>query len=58
MTEQDLLAQSPADYMSEPQQTFFRQLLLAQRADLQARIDAESARWSAVIKNAGIQLDQ
>lgn len=27
-------------------------------AGVQARIDAESARWSAVIKNAGIQLDQ
>ncbi|ART55500.1 hypothetical protein CBP36_07170 [Acidovorax carolinensis] len=27
-------------------------------AGVQTRIDAESARWSAVIKNAGIQLDQ
>ena len=27
-------------------------------AGVQARIDAESTRWSAVIKNAGIQLDQ
>ena len=41
MTEQDLLAQPPADYMNEAQQTFFRELLLAQRSDLQTRIDAE-----------------
>lgn len=27
-------------------------------AGVQTRIDAESARWSAVIKNAGVQLDQ
>lgn len=41
MTEQDLLAQPPADYMNEAQQGFFRELLLAQRNELQARIDAE-----------------
>ena len=41
MTEQDLLAQPPADYMNEVQQGFFRELLLAQRNELQARIDAE-----------------
>jgi DnaK suppressor protein len=41
MTEQDLLAQPPADYMNEAQQSFFRELLLAQRNELQARIDAE-----------------
>jgi len=41
MTEQDLLAQSPNDYMNEAQQGFFRELLLAQRDELQVRIDAE-----------------
>ncbi|MCF4979640.1 MULTISPECIES: RNA polymerase-binding protein DksA [Pseudomonas] len=41
MTEQDLLAQPPADYMNEAQQAFFRERLLAQRDDLQARIEAE-----------------
>ncbi|OKO48850.1 RNA polymerase-binding protein DksA [Pseudomonas sp. BTN1] len=41
MTEHDLLAQPAADYMNEAQQRFFRELLLAQRDDLQARIDAE-----------------
>ena len=41
MTEHDLLAQPAADYMNEAQQHFFRELLLAQRDDLQARIDAE-----------------
>ena len=41
MTEQDLLAQPPADYMNDTQQRFFRGLLLAQRDELQARIDAE-----------------
>lgn len=41
MTEQDLLAQSPADYMNEAQQGFFRELLLAQRYDLQARIETQ-----------------
>ncbi|MBC3254675.1 RNA polymerase-binding protein DksA [Pseudomonas paralactis] len=41
MTEQDLLAQPPADYMNEAQQRFFRELLLAQRDELQARIDTQ-----------------
>ncbi|MBJ2218109.1 RNA polymerase-binding protein DksA [Pseudomonas sp. MF7453] len=41
MTEQDLLAQPPADYMNEAQQQFFRELLLAQRDELQARIDTQ-----------------
>lgn len=41
MTEQDLLAQPPADYMNEAQQGFFRERLLAQRNELQVRIDAE-----------------
>ncbi len=41
MTEHDLLAQPAADYMNEAQQRFFRELPLAQRDDLQARIDAE-----------------
>ena len=41
MTEHDLLAQPAADFMNEAQQRFFRELLLAQRDDLQARIDAE-----------------
>ncbi|NWC89329.1 RNA polymerase-binding protein DksA [Pseudomonas reactans] len=41
MTEQDLLAQPSANYMNEAQQGFFRELLLAQRNELQARIDAE-----------------
>ena len=41
MTEQDLLAQPAADYMNEAQQRFFRELVLAQRDDLQARIDAQ-----------------
>lgn len=41
MTEQDLLAQPPSDYMSEAQQRFFRELLLAQRDELQARIDTQ-----------------
>jgi len=41
MTEQDLLAQPPADYMNDAQQGFFRTLLLNQRDELQARIEAE-----------------
>ena len=41
MTEHELLAQPAADYMNEAQQRFFRELLLAQRDDLQARIDAQ-----------------
>ncbi len=41
MTEQDLLTQPPADYMNEAQHGFFRELLLAQRTELQARIEGE-----------------
>ncbi|MBI6632702.1 RNA polymerase-binding protein DksA [Pseudomonas paralactis] len=41
MTEQDLLAQPPSDYMNEAQQRFFRELLLAQRDELQTRIDTQ-----------------
>ncbi|MBJ9977692.1 RNA polymerase-binding protein DksA [Pseudomonas sp. S75] len=41
MTEDDLLGQAPEAYMNEPQRQFFRNLLLAQRTDLQARIDQE-----------------
>lgn len=41
MTEQELLAQPATDYMNEAQQRFFRELLLAQRDELQVRIDAE-----------------
>ena len=41
MTEHELLAQPAADYMNEAQQRFFRELLLAQRDVLQARIDAQ-----------------
>ena len=41
MTEQDLLAQPPTDYMNEAQQRFFRELLLALRTELQARIEGE-----------------
>ena len=41
MTEQDLLAQPPADYMNEAQQGFFRELLLTQRNELQVRIEGE-----------------
>ncbi len=41
MTEQELLAQPAADYMNEAQQRFFRELLLAQRDELQARIDTQ-----------------
>ncbi|MBJ2223073.1 MULTISPECIES: RNA polymerase-binding protein DksA [Pseudomonas] len=41
MTEHDLLSLPAADYMNEAQQRFFRELLLAQRDDLQARIDAQ-----------------
>ncbi|MEE4465560.1 RNA polymerase-binding protein DksA, partial [Azotobacter chroococcum] len=35
MTEAELLAQPEEAYMNEPQQAFFRGLLLAQRAELQ-----------------------
>ncbi|WP_412459948.1 RNA polymerase-binding protein DksA [Pseudomonas sp. SC11] len=41
MTEEELLAQAPEAYMNEPQRQFFRNLLLAQRTDLQTRIDQE-----------------
>lgn len=41
MTEQELLAQPQADYMNDAQQGFFRELLLAQRTDLQQRIAGE-----------------
>ncbi|MDH1620113.1 RNA polymerase-binding protein DksA [Pseudomonas chengduensis] len=40
-TEAELLAQPADDYMNDIQQQFFRELLLAQRAELQARIDEE-----------------
>ena len=41
MTEQELLAQSGEAYMNEAQQGYFRDLLLNQRGELQARIDEE-----------------
>ena len=41
MTEQELLAQPAADYMNDAQQGFFRELLLAQRSELQERIAGE-----------------
>ncbi|MNO65925.1 RNA polymerase-binding transcription factor DksA [compost metagenome] len=41
MTEQELLAQPAAAYMSDAQQAHFRDLLLAQREALRARIDGE-----------------
>ena len=40
-TEAELLAQPADDYMHDAQQQFFRELLLTQRAELQARIDEE-----------------
>ena len=40
-TEAELLAQPADDYMNDAQQQFFRELLLAQRAELQARIEEE-----------------
>ena len=40
-TEDELLAQPADDYMNDAQQLFFRELLLTQRAELQARIDEE-----------------
>lgn len=40
-TEAELLAQAADDYMNDIQQQFFRELLLTQRAELQARIDEE-----------------
>jgi DnaK suppressor protein len=42
-TEAELLAQPADAYMNDAQQRFFRALLLAQRAELQARIDEEFA---------------
>jgi len=41
MTEQELLAQPRAYYMNDAQQGFFRELLLAQRSELQERIAGE-----------------
>ncbi|WP_124353383.1 RNA polymerase-binding protein DksA [Pseudomonas chlororaphis] len=41
MTEAQLLAQPEADYMNDVQQAYFRELLLAQRVELQERIDGE-----------------
>lgn len=41
MTEEQLLQQPAAAYMNEVQRQFFRNLLLAQRSDLHARIDQE-----------------
>ncbi|WP_347902822.1 RNA polymerase-binding protein DksA [Pseudomonas purpurea] len=41
MTEQELLAQPSAHYMDDAQQGFFRELLLAQRSELQIRIAHE-----------------
>ena len=40
-TEAELLAQPADEYMNDAQQQFFRELLLAQRAELQVRIDEE-----------------
>ena len=40
-TEAELLALPADDYMNDAQQRFFRALLLAQRAELQVRIDEE-----------------
>ncbi|MFI8746417.1 RNA polymerase-binding protein DksA [Pseudomonas sp. NPDC077186] len=42
-TEAELLAQPADAYMNDAQQRFFRALLLAQRAELQARVDEEFA---------------
>ncbi|KRV74006.1 RNA polymerase-binding protein DksA [Pseudomonas citronellolis] len=41
LSEWQLLAQPASAYMNEAQQAFFRDLLLRQRAELQARIDGE-----------------
>jgi len=41
MTEAELLAQPAEAYMNADQQVFFRDLLLRQRAELQARIEEE-----------------
>lgn len=43
-SETELLAQPADDYMNDAQQRFFRELLLGQRAELQARIDDEFAQ--------------
>ena len=40
-TEAELLVQSADDYTNDAQQQFFRELLLGQRAELQARIEEE-----------------
>ncbi|MGE7989451.1 RNA polymerase-binding protein DksA [Pseudomonas sp. NPDC089554] len=57
MTEEDLLRQPPEAYMNEPQRQFFRNLLLAQRLALQARIDEEfqSLRQQEVHSDAADQ---
>ena len=44
MTEAELLAQPAEAYMNAEQQAFFRDLLLQQRAELQARIEEEFRR--------------
>lgn len=41
MTEQELLQQPADDYMNEQQRVFFRELLLVERRELQARISDE-----------------
>jgi len=41
MTRAELLAQSPGEYMNDAQQAFFKELLLRQRTELQARIAEE-----------------
>ncbi|MFF7109176.1 RNA polymerase-binding protein DksA [Pseudomonas sichuanensis] len=41
MTEDELLRQPVSAYMNEPQRQYFRNLLLAERDALQARIDQE-----------------
>nr|WP_061238990.1 RNA polymerase-binding protein DksA [Pseudomonas composti] len=41
MSQAELLTQPADDYMNDAQQRFFRELLLTQRAELQARIDDE-----------------
>ncbi|MDH1629671.1 RNA polymerase-binding protein DksA [Pseudomonas mosselii] len=41
MTEEQLLQQPATAYMNEPQRQFFRNLLLTQRGELQARIEQE-----------------
>ncbi|NHN78900.1 RNA polymerase-binding protein DksA [Azotobacter chroococcum] len=43
MTQAELLALPEEAYMNEQQQAFFRELLLAQRAELQLRIDEQFA---------------